>query len=94
MEQRNRLKYQHPSLEAKIWYSSTNALIVKMAQVVKNPCGKECMRHSIASSITGSGRSAGSEEMATHSSVLAWEILQTEELGGLQPMWSHRVRLG
>ena len=26
------------------------------------------------------------EEMATHSSILAWEILRTEEHGGLQSM--------
>ena len=26
------------------------------------------------------------EEMATHSSVLAWEIPQTEKLGGLESM--------
>ena len=31
------------------------------------------------------------EEMATHSSVLAWEIPLTEEPGGLQSMWSQRV---
>ena len=31
------------------------------------------------------------EEMATHSSILAWEIPQTEEPGGLQSMWSQRV---
>ena len=30
------------------------------------------------------------EEMATHSSILAWEIPQTEEPGGLQS-WSRRV---
>ena len=36
-------------------------------------------------SIPGLGRSSG-EEMATHSSILAWEILWTEEPGGLQPM--------
>ena len=29
--------------------------------------------------------------MATHSSMLAWEILQTEEPGALQSMWSQRV---
>ena len=29
--------------------------------------------------------------MATHSSVLAWRIPGTEELGGLPPMGSHRV---
>ena len=32
------------------------------------------------------------EEMATHSSVLAWEIPWTEEPGGLQSMGSHRVK--
>ena len=26
------------------------------------------------------------KEMATHSSILAWEIPRTEETGGLQPM--------
>ena len=32
------------------------------------------------------------KEMATHSSVLAWEILQTVELGRLQSTQSQRVR--
>ena len=32
------------------------------------------------------------KEMATHSSVLAWRILGTEEPGGLPSMGSHRVR--
>ena len=32
------------------------------------------------------------EEMATHSSVLAWEILWTEEPGGLQSMGLQRVQ--
>ena len=32
------------------------------------------------------------EEMAAHSSVLAWEIPWTEEPGGLQSMGSQRVR--
>ena len=36
-----------------------------------------------AGSIPGSGRSL-EEEMATHSSVLAWRIPWTEESGGLQ----------
>ena len=31
------------------------------------------------------------KDMATHSSVLAWRILGTEEPGGLPPMGSHRV---
>ena len=32
------------------------------------------------------------EEMATHSSILAWEIPQAEEPGRLQSMGSQRVR--
>ena len=32
------------------------------------------------------------KEMVTHSSILDWEILQAEELGGLQSMGSQRVR--
>ena len=41
-------------------------------------------------------RSLGQEdplekEMATHSSVLAWRIPETEEPGGLPSMGSHRV---
>ena len=31
------------------------------------------------------------KEMATHSSVLSWKILWTEEPGGLQSMGSQRV---
>ena len=41
-------------------------------------------------SISGSGRSPG-EEMATHSSILAWEIPWTEKPGRLQFMGSQRV---
>ena len=32
------------------------------------------------------------EEMATHSSILAWKILWTENTGGLQSMSSQRVK--
>ena len=31
------------------------------------------------------------EEMATHSSILAWEIPWTEKAGGLQSMGPHRL---
>ena len=31
------------------------------------------------------------EEMATHSSILAWRILWTEEPGGVQSMESRRI---
>ena len=44
-------------------------------------------------SMPGSGRSPG-EGKATHSSDLAWEILWTEEPGGLQSMGSQRVGHG
>ena len=40
--------------------------------------------------IPGLGRSP-EEEMATHSSILAWKSPWTEEPGGLQPMGSQRV---
>ena len=33
------------------------------------------------------------EEMATHSSILAWRISWTEELGGLQPMGSQKSQM-
>ena len=32
------------------------------------------------------------KEMATHSSILAWEMPWTEERGRLQSMWLQRVR--
>ena len=35
--------------------------------------------------------SALEEEMATHSSILAWRIPETREPGGLPSMGSHRV---
>ena len=41
-------------------------------------------------SIPGSGISPG-EEMATHSSILTWNIPRTEELCGLQPKGLKRV---
>ena len=34
------------------------------------------------------GKDPLKKEMATHSSILAWEIPWTEEPGGLQSMWS------
>ena len=42
-------------------------------------------------SITGAGRSLEEEEIATHSSILAWETPWTEEPGGLESMGSQRV---
>ena len=40
--------------------------------------------------IPGSGRSA-ENEMATHSSIIGWEIPWTEELGGLQSVGLQRA---
>ena len=61
-----------------------------VALVVKNPPAKAGdVRDTV--SISGSERSLG-EEMANCSSVLAWRIPWTEELGGLQSMGSQRVR--
>ena len=42
--------------------------------------------------LTPGGGDLLDEEMATHSSILAWEIPWTEEPGGLQPMGCKRVR--
>ena len=42
-------------------------------------------------SILGLGRDPLEEEMATHSSILAWRIPWTEESDGLQSMGSHSV---
>ena len=41
--------------------------------------------------IPGSGRSP-EEEMATHSSILAWRVPWTEDPGGLQSMGLQRVK--
>ena len=57
-----------------------------VAQTVKNP---PAMQETWVQSL---GRKELLEkEMATHSSILAWEITWTEESGGLQPMRSQRV---
>ena len=57
--------------------------------VVKNlPARAGDMRDT--SSIPGSGNPL-EEEMANHSSILAWRIPWTEEPGGLQPTGSQRV---
>ena len=58
--------------------------------VVKTPPSMQGDAEDV-SSIPGSGRSP-EEEMATHSSILAWEIPWTEDLAGYSP-WGHgRVR--
>ena len=44
-----------------------------------------------ASSVLGSGGDPLEKEMATHSSILAWDIPWTEQPGGLQSMGSQSV---
>ena len=57
-----------------------------VAQTVKNPCAME------ESQVRSLGREDPlEEEMATHSSILAWEIPWTEEPGGLQSTGSQRA---
>ena len=60
-----------------------------MAQQVKNPPAKQETQETWVWSL-GWDDPLG-EEMATHSSILAWKILWTEEPGGLQSTGSHRV---
>ena len=58
-----------------------------MAQIVKNlPAMQETWVQSLGQ------KNPLEKGMATHSSILAWRILWTEETGGLQSMGSQRVR--
>ena len=57
-----------------------------MAQVVKNP---PAMQETRVRSLVR--EDSLEKSMATHSSILAWRIPQTEEPGGLQSMGSQRV---
>ena len=68
------------------WLSSQSSLV---AQLVKNlPTVQETRVRSL-----GWGDPL-EKEMATHSSILAWKISQTEEPGGLQSMGSQRAGHG
>ena len=64
-----------------------------VAQLVKNlsPVQATAFNARDLGLIPGLGRSPG-EEMATHSSILAWKIPGIEEPGGWQSMGSQRVR--
>ena len=58
-----------------------------VAQVVKN---QSAMQETWVQSL--GGEDSVEKEVATHSSILAWEISWTEEPGGLLFMGSKRVR--
>ena len=65
------------------------ALVVKVGSAVKNSPANA----GDAGSMTTSGRFHPlEEEMATHSSILAWRMPWTEEPGGLQSIELQRVR--
>ena len=60
-----------------------------MAQLVKNPPAKqETQVHSLGQ------EDPLEKEIATHSSILAWEIPWTEEPGGLQSMGVTKSQTG
>ena len=61
-----------------------------MAQRVKNPPAMQVTKETQVLSL--SGEDPLEEEMATHSSILAWRRPWTEEPGGLQSIGSQRVR--
>ena len=54
--------------------------------------GKESAYHAVDTGQSLGREDALEKEMATHSSIPAWEILWAEEPGGLQPSGSQRVR--
>ena len=57
--------------------------------VVKNPLPVQVPQETWVQSL--GGEDPLEEEMASHSSILAWKILWTEEPGRLQSMGSQRV---
>ena len=59
--------------------------------MVKNPPANTGDQRDVGL-ISGLGRFPWWEEMATHSSIFAWEIPRTVEPGGLQSIESQRVR--
>ena len=59
-----------------------------MAQQIKNPPARQETQETWVRSL--GQEDPLEEEMVTHSSVLAWEIPQTEEPGGLQSMDSQK----
>ena len=61
-----------------------------MAQRVKNPPAMQVTKETQVLSL--SGEDPLEEEMATHSSILAWRMPWTQEPGGLQSIGSQRVR--
>ena len=60
-----------------------------MAQLLRNPPASAGTQETLVRSL--GWEDPLEEEMATHSNILAWKILWSEEPGGLQCMGSQRV---
>ena len=71
-------------------YTSVYKMVFPGGLVVKNPPAN-LGDTGVADLIPGSGRSL-EEEMATHSSILAWKIPWAEKPGKLQSLGSQRIR--
>ena len=78
--ERNKVRF-HPDVFVLPWWCSGK----------ESTC--QCGRHRRCSPPLGQ-EDPLEEEMAMHSSILAWRIPRTEESGGLQPMGSQKARHG
>ena len=78
-----------PALFVVLKVPLTEAWGSQVALVTKNPPANGGDRRDSGSSL--GWEELLEEEMATHSSFLAWEIPQTEEPGGLQSLGPQRV---
>ena len=79
--------YLHDNFSPTLWPSIRNEVYCLVAQTVKNPPAKQETR--VQSLDWEDPLEKGT---ATHSSILAWRIPQTEEPGGLQSTGSQRIR--
>ena len=78
--------FDHSPLPAKFLITSNILKGFPSVSVVKNlPAKEETQVQSLG------GEDSLEKEMATHSSIPAWEIQRTEELGGLQSMGSQEL---
>ena len=71
-------------------FVTINEPVSLMAQLVQNPLPVQAMQEMWAPSL--GWVDPLEKQVATHSSILAWEIHWTEEPDGLQSMRSQRVR--
>ena len=70
--------------------SLASSFLLQVCVSVLEPMSPTCNAGDLGL-IPGSARSLGEGEMATHSSILAWETPWMEEPGGLQSMGLQRV---